>query len=164
MHSRLLEARGLTTAVAVLSFAAGALVYWSLNTPSVVEPQAEPTSEPPPVPPAVVPPAAAPVERPDAPSETNKLRLPDGSEVEPLNGVTTPAAMTWGKGPYSPIVGTEHGNGLDWYVHADGTRTTTLEVWRPELGRPDPVTLVYRPVVAATVDPGPSPETSGRGK
>lgn len=86
------------------------------------------------------------------------LRLPDGSEVPPLNGVKEPAALVWGDEPYSPIVGKELGSGIEWYVHADGTRTTTLDRWRPDLGRMDSVTLVAHPKALAPVDPETSRE------
>ncbi len=144
-------------AIVLVSFGAGALAYSAFGTaaqPSVTPTPAQPedVEEPPPPPPSA---SSVPVKKPEATTEVKMLRLPDGSEIEPLNGVTVPADFTWGQGEYSPIVGTEHGNGVDWYVHADGTRSTTIEVWRNELGRLDPVTLVYRaggPPV--TVDPG----------
>jgi hypothetical protein len=88
------------------------------------------------------------------PVAARKLRLPDGSETTPLNGVVAPMPMVWGDRPYAPIRGVEHGNGVDWWVHADGTRSTTLDVWRHELGRTDPVTLVFHPGQPAPVDGG----------
>lgn len=157
MRSRPTEARGVVIAVACLFFAAAALVLWSLlrtNNAPANEPDT-PRIDLPTPPPDAVEPAKAPVARPDPAAKPKLLRLPDGSEVAPLNGVTEPAAMTWGEGPFSPIVGKIHGNGFDWYVHGDGTHTTTIEVWRHELGRLDPVTLVYRSGgVPAAADPG----------
>lgn len=74
--------------------------------------------------------------------------------MAPLNGVAAPAPFVWGEGPYSPIVGQEFGNGVDWYVHADGTRSTTLERWRNDLQRVDAVTLVMHPKAALPVETG----------
>lgn len=67
------------------------------------------------------------------------LRLPDGTSVPYLNDVTTPVEFTWEQGrPYSPIVGQEKDkDGVSWYVHADGCRTTTRYIWRDDLGRND---------------------------
>ena len=79
----------------------------------------------------------------DAPV-TGMLALPDGSRIQALNGVTAPAALVWGEAPWSAIVGTERSDGIDWFVHEDGTYSTTVEVYRSDLGRTDPVTLVSR--------------------
>ncbi len=59
------------------------------------------------------------------------LRLPDGSYVPPLNGIQQPQPMIWKHGSFTAIVATERtswqGLGeLDWYVHQDGARSTTL--------------------------------------
>jgi hypothetical protein len=35
--------------------------------------------------------------------------------------------------------------GVDWYVHADGTRTTTEMKWRSDLGRLDAMTRIAVP-------------------
>ncbi|MFK7738680.1 MAG: hypothetical protein AB8H80_00045 [Planctomycetota bacterium] len=74
------------------------------------------------------------------------LLLPDGSEVPTLNGATgaKPLADVWPKQrPWSPIVGVERSTlGVDWYVHADGTRTTTQMRWRADLGRDDALTRI----------------------
>jgi hypothetical protein len=70
------------------------------------------------------------------------LQLPDGTQTAPLNGITEPGRMNWGNRPYAPIVGTVHCQGVDWYRHADGSLTTTVEVYRSDLGRRVPVTLV----------------------
>lgn len=85
------------------------------------------------------------------------LRLPDGTAVAPLNGVQRAGPFVWGDGPYAPIVGTETQNGIEWWVHADGTKSTTLMIWRKELGRADATTVVARPAAPVPVD-----DTSGR--
>jgi len=70
------------------------------------------------------------------------LELPDGARTAPLNGVTKPAPMTWGDRDYSPIVGTVWQDRIEWYVHANGSRTTTVDLWRKDLDRFDAVTVV----------------------
>lgn len=95
---------------------------------------------------------AAPARERSAAGGVARLRLPDGTEVEPLNGVRAPAPLAWHDGPWSPIVGIERSRDVDWYVHADGTRTTTVEVFRGDLGRTDPLTLVARPGEPLPVD------------
>jgi hypothetical protein len=140
----------------LLGAVAGALAIWLASRPADGDAPAPagvaPREAAPPAPPAAgaLPPAntAAPA------GAARRLRLPDGSEAAPLNGVLAPAAMVWGERPYAQIVGVERGNGVDWWVHADGTRSTTLEIWRHELGRTDPVTLVFHPGEPAPVDAG----------
>ena len=57
------------------------------------------------------------------------VSYPDGSKFPALNGVIEPVKLIWTSGrPYSPIVGKMHDgppNNLDWYVHADGSHSTT---------------------------------------
>lgn len=91
---------------------------------------------------AAAPASPPPAVRSDAP---RLLRLPDGSEVAPLNGVIAPGPLVWGNVPYSPIVRTVRHRGVDWYEHQDGSRTTTLQVRRSDTGAPTPVTLVAHP-------------------
>jgi hypothetical protein len=89
------------------------------------------------------------------------LHLPDGTWIEPLNGVHDPPPLRWPEKGYSPIVGKRRGPGPDawwWYVHADGTMSTTALVRRGDLGRPDVTTIVVRPHGAA-----PILEGGGRG-
>ena len=75
------------------------------------------------------------------------LRFPDGTELPPLNGVEIPAKLQWPKNrPYSPVVGKKtEANGDTWYVHADGTRSTTIMLYRSDLNREDPTTIVANP-------------------
>ncbi|MCA8968836.1 MAG: hypothetical protein KDC95_03605 [Planctomycetes bacterium] len=76
---------------------------------------------------------------------TALLRLPDGRYVPALNGIEKPQPMVWQHGNFTAIVATERtqwrGLGeLDWYVHEDGTRSTTLMTGVD--GTPQPVTIV----------------------
>jgi hypothetical protein len=115
-----------------------------------------------------VPPAAAYVEKPlsvpivkDPGAGAGMLRMPDGSFVPPLNGAVNPPAAQW-TDPFSPIVGTRRGNeagAIEWYVHADGTMTTTIMLFRHELGRPDATTIVTHPRA-----PAPEVDRSGESK
>jgi hypothetical protein len=145
-------------AVSALVGGAVALSVWGGEATSPAGPQASPVQVPAAAPVLSPQPAAA-TAAPAAAPAPGRLRLPDGSEVEPLNGVKAPPAMVWGETPYAPIVGREFGNGIEWYVHADGTRSTTLDRWRDDLGRRDSVTLVAHPkapvpVEAGAADPG----------
>ena len=82
------------------------------------------------------------------------LALPDGTFVAPLNGVVSPAQFKWTKGPYAPIVGKRRGKEPGswwWYVHADGTMSTTAMVMREDLGRTDAVTIVAHPEATAPI-------------
>lgn len=84
----------------------------------------------------------------EAADETTWL-LPDGARVPALNGARSPQPMreVWPVSvPWSPITGVEHSPaGIDWYVHADGSRSTTQMVWRADLGRMDAMTRLARP-------------------
>ena len=149
----MIAGRRLLLAASTILVAGGAVLVLVLALPrGGAAPAAATPVETPPAPAPAVAPATAPAVPPTAPAR--RLRMPDGTEVEPLNGVKAPAAIVWGDQPYSPIVGTERGNGIDWYVHADGTRTTTLEIWRSDLGRVDPLTLVSHPKAPVLVETG----------
>lgn len=95
--------------------------------------------------------------KPDQPTATKKLRFPNGTLVEPLNGVTDPALCVWGDAPWSPIVRKEHNGNMDWYVHADGTYTTTMMQWRSDLKREDAVTLCLHPTKPIAVESSGDP-------
>jgi hypothetical protein len=86
---------------------------------------------------------------------TSTLLLPDGSRVAALNGARSPRAMSevWPTGvPWSPITGVERSPaGIDWFVHADGSRSTTQMVWRADLGRMDAMTRLARPTPRASL-------------
>jgi len=112
----------------------------------------------PPTPPTVQPPVQAlpeaaaltPVEpaRPDEPT----IRMPDGTQVPLLNGVRQAAAPGWDPArPYAPIIGKQTLKGIEYYVHADGSTTTTIMAWRTDLKRLDGTTRVAHPQAAQTV-------------
>lgn len=65
---------------------------------------------------------------PPATDPVHELRFPDGSSRPALNGVTDSLTPSFtGCVPYAPIVGTERDyHGLDWYVHANGVRSTSF--------------------------------------
>src|SRR5688572_8699500 len=99
-----------------------------------------------PAPASPVGPPAVPSTRP-APTRM-MFRMPDGMEVPMLNGVTElPAGNPWPADvPYSRIIGRETGTGgIEWYVHADGSKSTMQMVWRSDLGRVAGVYLVANP-------------------
>lgn len=93
------------------------------------------------------------------------LPLPDGTYVPALNGVRNPAVIPWTSDrPYSPIVGRkwEHWKDqgmVELYIHADGSRTTTLiqDVLREGRISREPVTIVQHPLPEGT----PAPEILG---
>jgi len=96
------------------------------------------------VPITVVPVAAA----RDPQARDRQLELPDGTFVPTLNGATGALSLgkCWGARPWSPIERIERSDlGIDWYVHADGTRTTTEMKWRDDLRRLDAMTRIAVP-------------------
>jgi hypothetical protein len=94
-------------------------------------------------------PVPAPVGGAGAAAHRRELQLPDGSYVPALNGAegAPPLQLFWEAGrPWSPIVGVARSDaGVDWYVHADGSRSTTEMKWRGDLGRLDALTRVAHP-------------------
>ena len=93
--------------------------------------------------------AAPPAADPGPAVAVDQLALPDGTSVPALNGArgAPPLQQFWGQRPWSPIVRVERSDlGIDWYVHADGTRSTTEMKWRQDLGRLDAMTRVAQPV------------------
>ncbi len=100
---------------------------------------------------AVMP--AAKLEQPATTTTSRELQLPDGSAVPALNGATDPAplAQFWGNFPWSPIVGTQRSDGIDWYQHADGSFSTTMMVFAHGLGREICMTRVAHPGPAPAV-------------
>jgi hypothetical protein len=53
--------------------------------------------------------------------------------------------VQWGDHPFSPIVRTIRHQGVDWYEHRDGSRTTTVRVRRSDSNELVPVTVVAHP-------------------
>lgn len=94
----------------------------------------------------------------DPAAQALMLKMPDGTFVEGLNGVEKPQGVRWGRRPYSPIIGKtkrvwgEHGV-LDWYVHADGSKTTTYYGSGMRDGKPskEAVTIVEDPPMKEAV-------------
>jgi hypothetical protein len=96
----------------------------------------------------LVPAVPAPSRAPAGPRD-QQLALPDDTFVPCLNGARGAPDLReyWGNRPFSPIVAVERSDlGVDWYVHADGTRTTTEMKWRSDLGRFDAMTRVAVPL------------------
>ena len=136
--------------------------WWALRTPPEVAPKPAPVPEQAPTQPV---PSSAPVMTVDfiaepaekVPAE-RRLKMPDGSFVPTLNGVQNPAPIAWGDVPYSPVVRKQIDPTLEWYVHADGTYSTTIMQWRSDLGRNDPCTVCLHPATPAAVE-APDGET-----
>ncbi len=83
------------------------------------------------------------------------IRYSDGTYMPALNGVRNVPALQWPSDlPFSPIVGKRVSVGKEWYVHADGTQSTSMMLWRSDLGREDAACHVARPVAAAAEEPG----------
>jgi hypothetical protein len=105
-------------------------------------------------------PVQAPVQAPQpAAAQPKMLRFPDGSLREPLNGVTDPKPVDWpAQIPYAPVVGRmRDAQGLEWYRHADGSRTTTQMFFHQQLGKMVPMTRVENPVTSVPVDESEAP-------
>lgn len=150
----------------LLSLAAATLGIWFLNsssnegseppsglpvTPGDAGNSGQPTPEP------------VDVKRPEKPTtpEPKKgnpdrvLLLPDGSKVPVLNGAWGAPALDWPSDrPWSKIIGRERDDSnLEWYVHADGSRSITQNIWRDDLNRFDPSTVVATPIKALPMHP-----------
>lgn len=97
---------------------------------------------------AIAPPvdlATAPAAAPAKPAAA-ALRLPDGTTVAALNGVTIDLEVPWPAGvPWSPIVGREWNGGTEFYRHADGSFTTTIVRTETVSGRELQIPLCYTP-------------------
>jgi hypothetical protein len=144
--------------IAVLVVAAAAVggAWWALRTVPEEAPKHAPTPEPSPEP----KPSKSPVmtvdflPEPEAKVPTERrLKMPDGSFVPTLNGVVNPAPIAWGSVPYSPIVRKQIDPTVEWYVHADGTYTTTIMQWRSDLKRNDACTVCLHPEKPTATEP-----------
>lgn len=96
--------------------------------------------------------APVPVAKATVTDRSTWLELPDGTFVPALNGATGALSLRecWGTRPCSPIERVERSDvGVDWYVHQDGTRTTTEMKWRSDLGRQDALTRIAVPLPEA---------------
>lgn len=114
--------------------------------PTELLPLPTPAASPPPV----SEPQAVALPVPRAPTPKGQLAMPDGTFLAPLNGAVDPPRPRWQRGrPYAPVVGVQRlADGRDTYVHADGSRTTTLMTFRADLGREVAVTHVLSPAPA----------------
>jgi hypothetical protein len=144
---------------AVAAAALGVVAFFAVRTGDDGS-AAAPSASAAPAPSAVVAPAAALVSPLPAPAATASTGddeamwlLPDGSRIATLNGARSPRPLqeAWPRGvPWSPIVGFERSPaGVDWYVHADGSKSTTEMKWRADLARYDAVTRLARPTPQA---------------
>lgn len=110
-----------------------------------------------PAPPAV---ATTQVAEPGAKVAVRKLKMPDGSELAPLNGLTEAPNPAWdAKIPYvAPIRVETDAQGKQWYVFPDGSQIGTYNVYRADLKKWEPITEVRHPkpvspVLEENVDP-----------
>ena len=110
-------------------------------------------------------PAPAVAEAPAAVAYTEqggrRMRMPDGSELAPLNGLTEAPNPSWDpKIPYVPPLRVEtDSQGKQWYVFPDGSQIGTYNVYRSDLQKWEPITEVRHPkpvvpVLQENVDPG----------
>lgn len=86
--------------------------------------------------------ATAVVASPPVTAPARELRFPDGTTRPTLNGVADSLAPSFTDCvPFAPIVGTERDyHGIDWYVHANGVRSTSFRD-----GRGLPFACAYAP-------------------
>ena len=75
------------------------------------------------------------------------LRLPDGTSVPILNEAYGAPPMLWPRElPWSPIVSKYvDPEGYEWYLHKDGTHSTTQMVHNSQNRRQEPITSVFNP-------------------
>lgn len=149
--------------------AAGAVLWWWPNDKVVAEVSPAPTA-------TVQSPAPAPetpllearwtapttVQNPAPTEQRHMVKLPTGEWIKALNGAVD-AKLEWPSDrPYSPIIGVERApNGQDWWVHADGSKSTTTMVYRSDLGRHDAVGQVANPTASLPMEPSEAPQGSG---
>ena len=81
---------------------------------------------------------------------TGKIIYPDDNNFPALNGVTVPIKLIWTSDrAYSPIVGTLRDGPpqyLEWYVHADGSHSTTTMMRLRRGGPLEATGLVRAPI------------------
>jgi len=136
----------------MLALAGGAL-FWALRQSTIAPapvagaPRSPAATTSAPVPPATAADPSIDASKPAA-GGASVLLLPDGTHLPCLNGAhdCEPLQRAWGQWPWSPITGRERSDaGIDWYIHADGSRSTTEMKFRSDLGRWDAVTRVAHP-------------------
>ena len=86
---------------------------------------------------------------------SNQLLLPDGTTVPVLNGAFGAPELGWpDHRPWSPIVSkATDEDGDEWYVHEDGSRSITKNLYHAHLKGMAPVTSVYNPTKPLPIDP-----------
>lgn len=86
---------------------------------------------------------------------TATFALPNGERMPVLNGAHGAPAMSWPPNrPWSPIINkVTDPDGIEWYWHEDGSRTTTQNLFHTHLGRKAPVTNVFVPQKTVPMDP-----------
>lgn len=83
---------------------------------------------------------------PSAEDRPRYVEMPDGSWLPALNGVLGAPKSSWNpERPYARVVRIDRMQDADWYVHADGTWTTTRSVFRKDLGRDDVQSYALHP-------------------
>lgn len=118
-------------------------------TPSAPAPETPPSGSSP----AVTDRGNKPAPAPKPGAEPARVKYPDGSTMPALNGVTTDLVVTWGTRPFTKIIGTEDGpGGWKWYVHENGTRSTTVMLESGGVLRATPI--VADPTTALPTGPG----------
>ena len=85
------------------------------------------------------------------------LELPDGTQMPNLNGVEAKVRFKWTNDrAYSPIVAkreAQKDGDWEWYEHGDGSLSTTVLLYRKDLGREDPTSVVASPSDTTPLDP-----------
>lgn len=157
--------KALPLGVALLVVIGGGTAYLlATKTTTAVEPQTvertEPDNSPPPANMRVVDGAKL-FADPDKTPANQRIELPDGKWAPVLNGAVGAPLLNWPKDRvYAPLIGKEIGAaGEEWYVHADGSKWTTSNYWRKDLGRMDALTRLFVPATLA-----PPLEETGDGK
>lgn len=130
---------------------------WTLLRETGVDEPPKPASQPRPQPVNGVAPAksAAAIEPTKSPTDVSGMvRYPDGTYLPALNGVRGAPAIQWPAGrPFSPVVDKVGTPPNEWYVHADGARSTTTMTFRSDLGRTSPMSHVAVPQKPLPADP-----------
>ena len=126
--------RSVAAAAVMAAAALTAVVLWAC-WPKAAEPKASAgspglTQAPGPEPSEPVEASVPAAKAPPPKAEPAAVQYPDGSKAPPLNGVTESVKLNWSQRPFSPIKSKVVGNGLEWYVHEDGSHST---VWYTEV-------------------------------
>ncbi len=108
----------------------------------------EPRAVPVPTPPATVDDTVGARREPPPASERARwLSMPDGTWLPALNGVLGAPAPNWNpERPYAAVIARRAMVGVEWYVHEDGSVTTTRTVFRRDVGQDVATTETHHPV------------------